>query len=400
MPYSRLHPNSPRSRIQEVVRKFPDQVARDTALAVTDILGVARFDVLGDEAVEQWKGDWTSRFPDGRPHPNEALVPWVAKQLNNLYRKIILADDDELKKDLWNQYYAMKDSLKYLYEIAAWAGATKPDLSQISLEQAIDEASKYADAEEQRATRPRFGETHTDEQRPCARCGAHTVTSADMEGGSRYCGVCWSSLTGPAKVIKINIDLMTPQFTDRDRDILGKIREISRRYGHPVEEHPLFTIGWVRYRESPATNTILVEELQSDVVYLDYQKGEELYDLRDPQARQHLEAGGLGAKEIEAAASILLPYTEAFYNTALQPIYDIANKGGKKIEYLYYNTRRQLRLPSAVYTEQPRSMRKRLGFESYSVSGDDYVEQTRKIKPNRRRTARKTSRRTRRTSRR
>ena len=199
----------------------------------------------------------------------------------------------------------------------------------------------------------------------------------------------------PNKVIKANIDLMDPRFTDREREILGKIMELSRRSGHPVERHRFFTIGWVRYCELPDIKTILVEEVQSDVQGV--RKG-----LKDPDTRRQLESGGLNAEEIEAATALLLPYTERFYEDALGIIFDIAQKSGSKVEMLHYDTKRRFGSPSAVYTDLPRSMGMKLSPGSDVLPGRDDVEQTWKITPNRKRTsrpARKTSRGTRRTSR-
>ena len=201
----------------------------------------------------------------------------------------------------------------------------------------------------------------------------------------------------PNKVIKANVDLTDPRFTDREREILGKIREISRQSGHPTERHPFFTIGWVRYCELPNIKTILVEEVQSDVQGV--RKG-----LKDPATRRQLESGGLNAEEIEAATALLLPYTERFYEDALGIIFDIAQKSGSKVEMLHYDTKRRFGSPSAVYTDLPRSMGMKLSPGSDVLPGDDDVKQTWKITPNRKRTsrrpARKTSRGTRRTSRR
>ena len=197
----------------------------------------------------------------------------------------------------------------------------------------------------------------------------------------------------PNKVIKANIDLTDPRFTDREREILGKIREISSRSGHPVERHPFFTIGWVRYCELPDIKTLLVEEVQSDVQGV--RKG-----LKDPATRRQLESGGLNAEEIEAATTLLLPYTERFYEDALGIIFDIAQKSGSKVEMLHYDTKRQFGSPSAVYTDLPRSMGMKLSPGSDVLPGRDDVKQTWKITPNRkrssRRPARKTSRGTRR----
>ncbi len=190
----------------------------------------------------------------------------------------------------------------------------------------------------------------------------------------------------PNEVIKLNIDLTDPRFTDREREILSKIMELSRRSGHPVEKHPFFTIGWVRYCELPDIKTILVEEVQSDVQGV--RKG-----LKDPATRMQLESGGLDVAEIEAATALLLPYTERFYEDALGIIFDIAQKSGSKVEMLHYDTKRQFGSPSAIYTDLPRSMGMKLGPGSDVLPGRDDVKQTWKITPNRKR---KTSRRARR----
>ena len=191
----------------------------------------------------------------------------------------------------------------------------------------------------------------------------------------------------PNKVIKLNIDLMDPRFTDREREILGKIMELSRRSGHPVEKHPFFTIGWVRYCELPDIKTLLVEEVQSDVQGV--RKG-----LKDPATRRQLESGGLNVEEIEAATALLLPYTDRFYEDAVGIVFDIAQKSGSKVEMLHYDTKRQFGSPSAVYTDLPRSMGMKLSPGSDVLPDRDDVKQTWKITPNRKRTSRRPARKT------
>jgi len=200
----------------------------------------------------------------------------------------------------------------------------------------------------------------------------------------------------PNAVLKFNVRIDAEQYTEEQRDILSKLRETSKRSGHPVEKKPFFTIGWVRYCVDDAAKTWLVEEVQSDVQGV--RKG-----LKDPAARRQLESSGLNAEEIEAATTLLLPYTERFYEDALGIIFDIAQKSGSKVEMLHYDTKRQSGSPSAVYTDLPRSMGMKLSPGSDVLPGRDDVKQTWKITPNRkrssRRPARKTSRRARRTSR-
>jgi hypothetical protein len=191
----------------------------------------------------------------------------------------------------------------------------------------------------------------------------------------------------PNKVIKLNIDLSDASFTDSQRKVLGKIRDISRQSGHPSAYHPLFTIGWVRYCELPDMKTILVEEVQSDVQGV--RKG-----LKDPATRRQLESGGLDVAEIEAATALLLPYTERFYEDALGIIFDIAQKSGSKVEMLHYDTKRQFGSPSAVYTDLPRSMGMKLSPGSDVLPRHDDVKQTWKITPNRKRASRRPKRRT------
>ena len=196
----------------------------------------------------------------------------------------------------------------------------------------------------------------------------------------------------PNKVITLNIDLSDARFTDHQRKILGKIRDISRQSRHPSAYHPFFTIGWVRYCELPDIKTLLVEEVQSDVQGV--RKG-----LKDPDTRRQLESGGLNVEEIEAATALLLPYTERFYEDAVGIVFDIAQKSGSKVEMLHYDTKRQFGSPSAVYTDLPRSMGMKLSPGSEVLPAHEDVQQTWKITPNRKRTsrpARKTSRGTRR----
>jgi hypothetical protein len=184
----------------------------------------------------------------------------------------------------------------------------------------------------------------------------------------------------PNAVLKFNVRIDAEQYTEEQRDILSKLRETSKRSGHPVEKKPFFTIGWVRYCVDDAAKTWLIEEVQSDVQGV--RKG-----LKDPAARRQLEDGGLPPERVDEAVALLHPYMEHFYEDALGVVFDLAQQKGYSVEMLEYEDKRSMGSPRQIYTDLPKSMGMRLGPGSTVLSG---VQRTWKITPNKRR---KTSRR-------
>ena len=187
----------------------------------------------------------------------------------------------------------------------------------------------------------------------------------------------------PNAVLKFNVRIDAEQYTEEQRDILSKLRETSKRSGHPVEKKPFFTIGWVRYCVDDAAKTWLIEEVQSDVQGV--RKG-----LKDPAARRQLEDGGLPPERVDEAVALLHPYMEHFYEDALGVVFDLAQQKGYSVEMLEYEDKRSMGSPRQIYTDLPKSMGMRLGPGSAVLPS---LQQTWKITPNKRRTSRKPSRR-------
>ena len=199
----------------------------------------------------------------------------------------------------------------------------------------------------------------------------------------KYRGNAQRLCPGPNEVLKFNIRIDSEQYTADQRDILDKIRETSKRSGHPVEKKPFFTIGWVRYCVDDAAKTWLIEEVQSDVQGV--RKG-----LKDPAARRQLEAGGLPPERVDEAVALVHPYSEHFYEDALGVVFDLAQQKGYRVEMLEYGSKREMGSPRNLYTDLPKSMGMRLGPGSAVLPS---LQQTWKITPNKRRTSRKPSRR-------
>lgn len=130
-----LQPNSPRGRIEYVVKSMPN-VAYDTAYVVAHTVGADRDAIIlarrsnGPLPVEVFAAD--------RPHPNEALIGWVAQQLAAGQRAV------RKQQSTQEQYNGLIFTLEAkLPQIAAWAANAKPNLSTVSVAQAISEASAF-----------------------------------------------------------------------------------------------------------------------------------------------------------------------------------------------------------------------------------------------------------------
>jgi len=146
----------------------------------------------------------------------------------------------------------------------------------------------------------------------------------------------------PNLVYKFNLDLDQPSFTDRQRAFLKKLAETSRQSEHPHEKKNLFTVGWVRLCVDDASETWLIEEIQSDV-------GIVRTKLKDGSAPAGLEG-------YEDVIVELRPYIDRFYEDALGIVFMEAEKKGYGVEMLEYEAKREMDSPRSVYTDLPRSM--------------------------------------------
>ena len=131
MPPSRLISNSPRKRVQYVLKTLPT-VALDTAKLSATLFEVdPEFDFLraGSDAV-------ALAFPDGPPHPDEILIPWIAQELRRAEK------DDETSGG--SRYRSLYDEIgAQLVPLATWARATRPDLTRTRAREAIRSALNY-----------------------------------------------------------------------------------------------------------------------------------------------------------------------------------------------------------------------------------------------------------------
>jgi uncharacterized protein YjbI with pentapeptide repeats len=146
----------------------------------------------------------------------------------------------------------------------------------------------------------------------------------------------------PNRVLKFNLDLDSEQFTARQREFLSRLAEVSRRSAHPHERAPLFTVGWVRLCVNNEAQTILIEEVQSDVSVV----------------RSKLKSGeapaGLG--DYTDVLAELQPILDRFYEDAIGYVFIEAEKQGYSVEMLEYEAKRSMGSPRNIYTDLPRSM--------------------------------------------
>ena len=157
-----------------------------------------------------------------------------------------------------------------------------------------------------------------------------------------YDGYAQRLCPDPNLVYKFNIALTDPTFTERQREFLKKLAETSRRSEHPYEKGSLFTVGWVRLCVNEATETWLVEEVQSDVGVV----------------REKLKDGSLpdDLADYEDVIEEMRPYLDRFYEDALGVVFMEAEKRGYAVEMLTYETKKLMGSPRSVYTDLPRSM--------------------------------------------
>ena len=157
-----------------------------------------------------------------------------------------------------------------------------------------------------------------------------------------YDGYAQRLCPDPNLVYKFNIDLTDPTFTERQREFLKKLAETSRRSEHPYEKGSLFTVGWVRLCVNEATETWLVEEVQSDVGVV----------------REKLKDGSLpdDLADYEDVIEEMRPYLDRFYEDALGVVFMEAEKRGYAVEMLTYETKKPMGSPRSVYTDLPRAM--------------------------------------------
>ena len=126
-----LQPNSPRKRIAYVKKAMGDRVARATAYVMAHTLGEER--IFEDEPIESY-------FDDGPPHPSEALIPWAGQYLAKLLRAV---EKGNLSQ---REFFERQDDLERLMpQIATWVHHTRPDLTKLSIADAMSQAAVFED---------------------------------------------------------------------------------------------------------------------------------------------------------------------------------------------------------------------------------------------------------------
>lgn len=168
-------------------------------------------------------------------------------------------------------------------------------------------------------------------------------------------------------VLLFNIDVSS--FRGEEAEDIRLLSEASKHRGHPFENFPLFTVGWVRYYE--LTRTILIEEVQSDVdtVRIGFSSTE--------RQSQHDEEAAEAVRRIAA----FKPYADAFYFDAIGTIFMIAAGRGMHVEMLSHEQKKRYGTPRSVYEDLPRKMGMVAGTSSIGgISGKVW-----RYTPNRRR---------------
>jgi hypothetical protein len=156
----------------------------------------------------------------------------------------------------------------------------------------------------------------------------------------------------PNKVMLLNVDTRDDRYTAKQRGLLEKLAEVSRRSGHPHAKSPLFTIGWVRYAQDDEHGVLLIEEVQSDVeVVRTKMKG-------DTEDNRQLRSAGIDPEEYAEVLDLLRPYSARFYEDAIGLVYQEAEALGYTVEMLGYEDKRGFGSPRSIYTDLP----KRLGM--------------------------------------
>jgi len=143
-------------------------------------------------------------------------------------------------------------------------------------------------------------------------------------------------------VLLFNIDVSS--FRGEEAEDIRLLSEASKYRGHPFENFPLFTVGWVRYYE--LTRTILIEEVQSDVdtVRIGFSSTE--------RQSQHDEDAAEAVRKIAA----FKPYADAFYFDAIGTMFMIAAGRGMHVEMLSHDQKAKFGSPRSVYEDLPRKM--------------------------------------------
>ena len=145
MPPYRLIPNSPRARMTYVLKSLGPELARDTFNLVAHTVGADQVNFHDYEwhdelTAENVQGEIDKNFADGPPHPNEALIPWVGQRL--------AAQQKEVRKGRLDaaDYVELVESLeRMLPHIATWVHHTRPDLTRLSLADAMSQAAVFED---------------------------------------------------------------------------------------------------------------------------------------------------------------------------------------------------------------------------------------------------------------
>ena len=152
MPPYRLIPNSPRKRIEYVLKSLGQKVARDTVFVVAHTVGVDAFDFSSitplreaggadaEELNKKVNEATIESFPDGPPHPAEALIPWVGQRLAAQQKEVRKGRLDEREYDR-----LVEELERMLPQIATWAHHTRPDLPSLSIAQAMSQAAVFED---------------------------------------------------------------------------------------------------------------------------------------------------------------------------------------------------------------------------------------------------------------
>jgi hypothetical protein len=128
-----MQPNSLRKRIAYVAKQFP-KVLHETAYVMAHTVGADR-DAI-ERAIETREPIEHLFIEAG--HPSEALIPWVAKELNAAMKEVAagrLAEHEFV--DLVNLLEAK------LPVIAMWVEANKPDLTKLTAATALSAVAKF-----------------------------------------------------------------------------------------------------------------------------------------------------------------------------------------------------------------------------------------------------------------
>jgi uncharacterized protein YjbI with pentapeptide repeats len=120
-----MTPNSPRARLAYTGKQFP-QVLRDTAYVVAHTLGADRGAVFVAEPED------LPQLFSASNHPAEALVPWVGKELHKLRKEV-----DKGTVPPHDLVVAVNLLEAKLPAIAVWVEQTKPDLTKLSMADAL-----------------------------------------------------------------------------------------------------------------------------------------------------------------------------------------------------------------------------------------------------------------------